>query len=507
MEAVNLDRTKMIETMLPVSNQIHQKEFEFNSALHFAALQGNASICGALLDAGASVEDYNREGETPISLAARGGHTHAVECLLNSWTIQRGSAAALTKGYLASLKSGNVNTVSAFTERNIKPKKIKESVLCAAEGGSVTTLDFILAQKASLKERNSEGCTALHIAAEHGHIAMVEKLLALGLSWKTQSKKIGETALAIAIRNKQVATANALILHKDAKVNRDDKDRVSPLHHAARIGDLGLVTTLLNAGAKLDAQSKYGWTIMHTAAAYGHTHLVAELITRGVSVEEKLTEAEVYHVEKTNEGARRGYWAEIRWPHVNARTLHLSLEFGQAEVANLLIAAGAKIDAPDVKGWRPLHYASFSACPAIVELLLNKGASPHATTDDNNTPLSLGFRAHRLAASEDDKIRVWELLQGAMNATKKSRLKQFTDFMSSSSAGKQVEKRNKVWHTAELAAALHYEEPVEDGANEGSSKLTVSTGNQRNDEDVNGQDSGQLNPSTSFSQDVKASPR
>ena len=506
MEAADLERSSIVSAMLKVSNQVHQKDLDGNSALHFAASQGNASICTALLDSGAAVEDYNRSGETPLSLAARGGHIEAVECLLNSWTVQRGSAAALTKGYLESLKSGNVNAVSPFIERHIKPKKIKETVLCAAEGGSVPTLDFILAQKASLKEKSPDGWTALHFAAEKGHIAMVEKLLALGLSWKAQTKKIGETALAIAIRSRQIATANALILHKDAKVKLDDNDKVTPLHHAVRIGDLGLMTTLLNAGAKIDyVQSKYGWTIMHTAVAYGHTHLVAELITRGVPVEDKITEAEVYHNEKTNEGARRGYWAEIRWPQTNARPLHLALEFSQDEVANLLIAASAKIDAADNKGWRPLHYAAFSARPAIVELLLSRGASPHATTDDNNTPLSLGFRAHGLQASEEDKIRVWELLQGAMNATKKSKRKQLSDFMSRASASKQVDRRNRVWHTAELAASLHFED-VEGGGDGEESQLTLSTSERRR-ENGEGSEIGQVVSRASFGQDVKASPR
>lgn len=506
MEAVQLEHAGVVEVMLTASNQVHQKDLNGDSALHFAALQGNAAICKALLDSGASVEDHNRNGDTPISLCARGGHTDAVDLLLNSWTIQRGTAAALTKGYLESLKSGNVNTVAAFVERHIKPKKIKESVLCAAEGGSVPALDFILAQKASLKERNPEGWSALHFAAENGHIAMVEKLLALGLSWKAQTKKVGENALAIAIRNRQTATALSLILHKGAQVSRFDKDRVSPLHHAVRIGDLGLMSALLNAGAKLDAQSRYGWTVMHTAVAYGHTHIVAELITRGVSIEERLAEVEFDPAKKTNEGARRGYWAEIRWPHKDARPLHLSLEFGHDEVANLLIAAGAKVEAEDSKGWRPLHYASFSARASMVELLLGKGVSPHATTTDNNTALSLGFRTYGLPASEEDKVRVWELLQGAMNATKKSKLRKFSDFMSGSSAGRQVEKRDRIWHTAELAASLHLEEQPDDGASEGESELTFSTHEQGRDE-MDGQEVGRVRSSTGFAQDAKASLR
>ena len=92
----------------------------------------------------------------------------------------------------------------------------------------------------------------------------------------------------------------------------------------------------------------------------------------------------------------------------------------------------------------------------MVELLLGHGASPHATTNDGNTPLSLGFRGPGLTVSEDTQYRVADLLQIAMTTNKRSKLKQLSSFMhAGSNKSKDAAERNKAWHTAELAAGLY----------------------------------------------------
>ena len=483
MEAAGLRRGTVSKVLVGTGIRLHLKDQDGSTALHYAALQGDANICRILLDAGAQLDEHNRLGETPLQLAARGGHTDAVMCLLNGWTAQKSNGLTLQKGFLDAAKSCSVNTAQAFVAQGVRPKKIKESwkpVAYAAESGSIPMIDFMLAQKCNIKERSPDGWTALHFASRHGHTAMVEKLLALKISWKAQTRKGEETALHLSVRYGHTPTATALILHKDAAVTLKDKDGHQALHHACRQGDLGLTTALLNHGAKLDEQTKYGWKPVHLACAYGHLSLVAEFITRGVSIEERSASPSFKPSKQTNDGARKGYWSEIRWPHPGARPLHLALEFGQDEVANMLIASAAKIDEADSKDWRPLHYAAFNCRPHMVDILLSRGASPHATTSDGNTALSLGFREPGLLATQEEKIAVWELLQGAMNSHKKSKFKQLTGFMNSGNSNKSRDagERNKAWHMAELAAALYLNDQFDDGEDDADSQLTPSTSSQ-----------------------------
>ena len=52
---------------------MHLKDTDGNTALHFSAAHGDAKTCTMLLEAGAQLDEYNKFGETPLQLAARGG--------------------------------------------------------------------------------------------------------------------------------------------------------------------------------------------------------------------------------------------------------------------------------------------------------------------------------------------------------------------------------------------------------------------------------------------------
>lgn len=159
-EATNLRRTRISQILIRSGSRLHLRDVEGNTALHFAALSGDANTCVLLLDAGAQLNEYNRYGETPLDLAARGGHTEAVVCLLNSWVSQNGHATTLLKGFLEATKSGNASTAQAFIERGVQPKKLKESwkpVVYAAETGSIPMMDLMLSEKCNLSKRDLDG--------------------------------------------------------------------------------------------------------------------------------------------------------------------------------------------------------------------------------------------------------------------------------------------------------------------------------------------------------------
>jgi hypothetical protein len=132
----------------------------------------------------------------------------------------------------------------------------------------------------------------------------------------------------------------------------------------------------------------------------------------------------------------------------------------------MLIANGARIDEPDSKSWRPLHYAAFSGSKVMVQLLLERGASPHSTTSEGNTPLSLGFREPGQSISQEDKEIIMNALHDAMISRRKSKMRQFSDLMNVGNKSRDVGERNKIWHTAELAAALYQSMPDDDETSE-----------------------------------------
>lgn len=70
--------------------------------------------------------------------------------------------------------------------------------------------------------------------------------------------------------------------------------------------------------------------------------------------------------------------------------LHVSALLCQQPATEALLAAGAKVDAPDGQGIPPLGYVT---CDAVAELLLKHGANPNSRSKKGLTPLHLAIDA------------------------------------------------------------------------------------------------------------------
>jgi hypothetical protein len=148
-------------------------------------------------------------------------------------------------------------------------------------------------------------------------------------------------------------------------------------------------------------------------------------------------------------------------------------------MAKLLLASGAKADAPDSRRWTPLHYAAFHCQPDIIEVLLASGASADAKTQDGKTPMSIGFREYGLEASHDDLERVQSLLEAARTKLPKSAIAQVFKLGILGTSDKSARERNLVWHTAEMAEALYRDRGDEAGDEEIDGESQSSSSDRR----------------------------
>ena len=67
--------------------------------------------------------------------------------------------------------------------------------------------------------------------------------------------------------------------------------------------------------------------------------------------------------------------------------LHYATANDHKEIAELLIAKDADVNAGDDDGWTPLHLAVDGGHTEIAELLIAEGADVNAKTNDGQTPL------------------------------------------------------------------------------------------------------------------------
>jgi sirohydrochlorin ferrochelatase len=69
------------------------------------------------------------------------------------------------------------------------------------------------------------------------------------------------------------------------------------------------------------------------------------------------------------------------------RLLGPACEFGDLDIAQLLIDRGADVSAARKDGWTPLHLASRGGHEAVAQLLFDRGADVSAADEDGETPL------------------------------------------------------------------------------------------------------------------------
>ncbi|MGE3146247.1 MAG: ankyrin repeat domain-containing protein, partial [Pseudorhodoplanes sp.] len=143
--------------------------------------------------------------------------------------------------------------IAAGADVNAKDEIQDSPFLYAGAEGRNEILKMALAAGADLKSTNRYGGTALIPAAHHGHVETVRILLGTAID-KDHINRLGWTALLEAVILGDGGKAHTeivrLLVQGGAGVNIADRDGVTPLGHARRLGYAGMVRILSEAGAR-----------------------------------------------------------------------------------------------------------------------------------------------------------------------------------------------------------------------------------------------------------------
>lgn len=242
----------------------------------------------------------------------------------------------------------------------------------------------------------------LHFAAIKGHVAITQALLHAGASRSLRYGSEQMSPLDTAAYQGHVGVVRLLIEHDGGiDVNAAGATGYSPLHFAASTGKTETVQLLLLHGADRHALENTGHSPACLAVLKGHVAVMRTLLT-GCSrsdVNRRYRPAEVSlldlavscgHMDLLRAIVKFGGGGvvDVNAATSNGRTaLHLASLANNSGVVDVLVEAGAHVEARHATMDTPLHYAACALSGGVSLALLRHGADVNAQNRYKSTPL------------------------------------------------------------------------------------------------------------------------
>jgi ankyrin repeat protein len=357
----------MVEKLLAGAANAQAALLTGESALMTCARTGSLSGVNALLAHGADVNaKESANHQTALMWAAARRHAEIVKVL-----IEHGAdIEARSRNYreFVARRMPAIGEQRGRTSAVWMEKGGSTPLLFAARSGDIESALFLLQAGAKVNETAPDGNTALTIAAHSGHTDLA--IFLLDHSADPDAAGIGYAALHSAVLRNDLALVKALLAHKanpnvlltnGTPIRRTDPDGLllgdwvgaTPFLLAAKFLNPEIMRTLVDAGADPSIPMDDGSTPLMVAA--------------GLAWANGFDRRSVYLVGGVN-------------PPDEKEAL---------ETVKLAIMLGADVNAANKAGDTALHGAAGKGYGSVIELLVNAGANLEAKNRRGRTPFAI----------------------------------------------------------------------------------------------------------------------
>mmetsp|Transcript_15988 Transcript_15988/g.25560 ORF Transcript_15988/g.25560 Transcript_15988/m.25560 type:complete len:445 (-) Transcript_15988:159-1493(-) len=248
----------------------------------------------------------------------------------------------------------------------------------SALDGDVNMVQRLVSLRASPSHCDQGGVTPLHLAAEGGHVAVVQVLLVANASpsvttFGRKASTSGVTPLHAAACAGSSGVVK-LLLGARAGIDQPRDDNITALHFASQGGHVAVAWMLLEGRADANAVGIGGFRPLHDAAHGGHEQVVIALLASRACPNPS-----------TDDGTT---------------PLHSAARCGHTTIVQKLIGSGASCNSTSAGGFSSLHDAAHAGHLEIVHQLLKARACLDIRSDDGASALHLASRAgHKQVAT------------------------------------------------------------------------------------------------------------
>jgi len=237
---------------------------------------------------------------------------------------------------------------------------------------------------------NEKGQTALMLAAEKGHVRILQTLAKLNAPSLNHADRTGNTALMTAARQGQEHIVQALV-ESGAEVNftgPSSDGAASALQAALDTADfkeeqMRVIQYLLQKGADVKGRNKEGRFPLLFAVDHGHTEMAKVLIEHGADVNDADLKGGFAMLTAACNGYPRlvtllaEHGANMKMGLPDGQTpLMCAVKAGHADTVKALLEKGAPVNAKTSGGDSALTEAARAGAVEVVQLLLAQGADP-----------------------------------------------------------------------------------------------------------------------------------
>jgi ankyrin repeat protein len=363
---------EMADYLIRAGLDVNAVEADGATLLLRAAEEKEPDLLKAALAAGAKIEVVNASGCTALHLAAAGGDIESVRLLL---------AAGAKVDALAN---------------NWQP------LHSAADSGHEEIVRMLLAAGAKIDADSGDGWQPIHLAADGGHDKTLKLLLQAGAKPDVEMAE-GWQPIHLAA-GKGSASCLKMLIEAGAKIDAATEDGCQAIHCASGAWSVEAVEFLLAAGAQSTAKTSAGWQAIHMLLSDSQEEIIARCTRAPEDEPPVFSDAELSKLGPRMEDLDSDPATKEKASVMAVRTL-MSLgmnhdryypalvEARRLAILDLLLAAGAKVDAKQDEHWQAIHFAAANGQGKVVRYLLEKGARTDDLTSDGKSPAALAREA------------------------------------------------------------------------------------------------------------------